>query len=198
MSASERVATVARVLSELYLHPPTPALRQALADPAMLQAWPLDDAASQRGIALVQGQTATAEDEARDHLYLFVGAGKPLAQPCESPYFSLDGLVFDDDTFAVRDWYRRYGLAAARTNMPDDHIGVQIAFIGSLVERGETQAAQEFLEAHLGRFVDQVLAGIRSHAISSTYQALAEFTEGFVAAVRTLPDSVAEGAATEA
>ncbi|WKD58811.1 TorD/DmsD family molecular chaperone [Corynebacterium caspium] len=199
---SERIAAAAKVVSELYLQAPSQQLRTALADPEMLAQWPLNDPASVRGISILQeainggagaagagggagGGAGTAEDEAHDHLYLYVGIGRPLAQPCESPYFSDDGLVFDEDTFAVRRWYQKYGMAAANHRLPDDHIGVEFAFIGELATRGELVAAQDFVTAHLGRFAPQVFAATSANAISPTYKALPELSQGILDSLAT-------------
>lgn len=180
---AQRIAAAGRVLSALYLAPPTPQLREALQDKEMLQVWPLHDELTNRGLQILQEEQASADAEAHDHLYLFTGIGRPLAIPYESPYFSFDRLVMDEDTFDVRDAYRAHGFAVPHEHIPDDHIGYEIAFVTELAgnnKPGAPAAIQEFVAKHLGRLAPLVTAAVREHATSSTYRALADLTDGWL------------------
>ncbi|PFG28135.1 TorD/DmsD family molecular chaperone [Corynebacterium renale] len=184
---AQRIAAAGRVLSALYLGAPDEQLRAALQDPEMLEVWPLHDDLTDRGLALLKEAPASAADEAHDHLYLFTGIGRPLAVPYESPYFSYDHLVMDEDTFAVRDTYRKHGFAVPHDNIPDDHIGYEIAFITELAGQnkpGAPAVVQNFVEKHLGRFAHLVTDAMREHATSSTYRALADLTDGWLSHVK--------------
>ena len=188
----------------MYLAAPNDELREALYSEEMLNEWPLSDPDSQQGVlTLKKTKPETDEQLKRDHLYLFKGIGKPLAEPHESPYLSDEGLVFDKQTFEVRDYYRRNGFQAPNFNRePDDHIGLEIAFLANLAERFATEietdedAAQEtlstmrsFLLEHLNMFALNVVDSIRKHANTAAYKALAEFTLGFINATTTLTKS---------
>ena len=44
-----------------------------------------------------------------DYTRMFVGIGKTLAPCWESVYFNEDGMLFQEQTLQVRQWYRRFG-----------------------------------------------------------------------------------------
>ncbi|HEY4599356.1 hypothetical protein [Corynebacterium sp.] len=87
MGAEQDLAAIsesALVVSQLFLAAPNSELRGALQDDGALAEWPLTDQQSQRGIAILrdavrEGNVDSHEDLERDHLYLFIGIGKPLA-----------------------------------------------------------------------------------------------------------------------
>lgn len=189
---AQRVLTTAVVLSPLYLAAPTPVLRANLANPAMQAAWPLSDKASTRGVEKLGGGADTAGALARDHLYLFTGVSTPLAQPYESPYFSADGLVMDERAGQVRACYARLGFAVPDVRYPDDHIGLEIAFVGECaraINAGDAEAPgllRKFLDEHLSTFAPQVTAATREHATTSIYSALPDLTDGLIASAYEL------------
>ncbi len=190
---AQRVLTAALVISPLYLAAPSRGLRGNLQDPAMLDAWPLADAASVAGVdtlrrAVDAGGADTEEQLAHDHLYLYTGVSTPLAQPYESPYFSGDGLVMDERAAQVRASYARLGFRAPDVRYPDDHIGLEIAFVAecarALNNGGDGDAAagvlRDFLDEHLSTFAPQVCAATREHATTAVYRALPDLTEGLI------------------
>ncbi|MDO5050098.1 MAG: molecular chaperone TorD family protein, partial [Actinomycetaceae bacterium] len=202
---AQRINAAGTVLSHMYLAAPTEELRAALYSKEMLSDWPLRDADSKQGVFTLQkSKPETAEELKRDHLYLFKGIGKPLAEPHESPYLSREGLVFDEQTFQVREYYRRYGFQAPNFNRePDDHIGLEIAFIANLADRysreveSDEGAAEQtlgdirtFLDEHLNQFAPDVIERIRKNANTAAYKALAEFTLGFLSAAEELTEEL--------
>lgn len=198
MGAEQDLAAIseaALVVSQLFLAAPNSELRGALQDDDALAQWPLTDQQSQRGIAMLreavrEGNVDSHEDLERDHLYLFTGIGKPLAQPYESPYLSKEGLLFEEQTVAVREAYAAHGLRVPNPRVPDDHIGYEFAFVahlaGQVAEGNATAlpALYRFVSEHLGCFSGDVAEGLREHARTATYRALAELSEGVLAHVR--------------
>ena len=95
-----------------------------------------------------------------DHLALFSGP-QPAAAPWESVWREKDRLLFGRRTQEVRDFYRAWGIAAERDGHdPEDHLGLELAFILFLVQsmggaasvascRGETP------QAALAAFMDE-------------------------------------------
>ncbi len=80
-----------------------------------------------------------------DYTRLFTGMRKLPVVPWESVYFSDERLVFQESTLKVRYWYRRYGLESVELyKEPDDHIGLEISFLGHLAKL--TLAAKESLD----------------------------------------------------
>ncbi|EPD30779.1 TorD/DmsD family molecular chaperone [Gleimia europaea] len=193
----ERISAAGKALSQLYLNAPGDELREAMYSAEMLHDWPLTDPDSVQGVrTLLSSRPESQEELKRDHLYLFVGAGRALAQPYESVRTSEEGLVFEEETFAVRAAYAKFGLRAPNFNRePDDHIGLEIAFLSDLAGRAAEQLAagedaqeirtamRDFLVDHLDRFAGEVVEDVRKHAKTALYKAVAEFTLGFIASV---------------
>ncbi len=86
--------------------------------------------------------------------------------PYESVFLDPSGLLCSDVSSEVYRFYRRAGfepdLASARVRC-GDHLGVEMAFMAELVDRGDLELQVKFLEEHLARWGP--LAGL---AISST------------------------------
>lgn len=65
---------------------------------------------------------------------LFVGPGKLLAPPYEGAYRNADRLLMQEETMAVRAFYRRCGIAVKRESaIPDDHLGFELEFVSYLL-----------------------------------------------------------------
>lgn len=99
-----------------------------------------------------------------EYARLFVGPGRVIAPVWESVYFNEARMVFQEETMQVRKWYRRFNVEPENLNAePDDHIGLEMAFVSHLAQLGlqaledgddekleELLAAQrEFMSAHL-------------------------------------------------
>jgi TorA maturation chaperone TorD len=164
----------------------------------------------ERGLSLLQSWAAAnagglAEPEfeviAKDYLYLFSGAGKPLAPAWESVYFSEERLLFQERTLQVRHWYERFGLQAElQGHEPDDHIGLELNFLAYLsslalraLESGDTAAVKEnlkaqedFLTQHLSQWVPAWADLVQKHAQTDFYRGIAYLAQGTVQAVAKL------------
>ena len=197
----DAVASACAFLAHLFLRKeagPTTVANLPAEDAA---AWPLSGreeggADTGAGIALlVRAIThpARERDLAADHARLFVGPGRVKACPWESVHRSEEGLTFEAETLQVRRAYARAGFQApALSREPDDHIGLELAFVGELVvaalearERGDTDgetlalsAAGEFVRDHLGvwgpGFADLVI----EHAATDLYRAAGHLLRG--------------------
>ena len=124
---------------------------------------------------------------------LFIGPGRLLAPPWESVYLSPDHLLFETQTRAVRTWYARFGLEAPNLRQePDDHLGLELAFMLHLnilglhaVEAGEPGRVRElltaqrtFLNDHLLRWAPLCLSRVVEHADTDAYRGLAYLAAG--------------------
>lgn len=193
---ASRVAVASQICSQLVLTPPTPELAALFSDPDAPGQWPLKDAAAEAALReAVAGEPATAEELRDDHFRLFVGPGRGLACPYESVYVSRDGLLFGDETFDVRATYARAGLSADPSE-PDDHLGVELAFVAELAGRiaahDERHLCAElggFLAQHLDRFAPQVLAEVGEHARTPIYRTLPALTRSVLVAAQELAAS---------
>ncbi|WP_237715540.1 MULTISPECIES: TorD/DmsD family molecular chaperone [Pelosinus] len=113
-----------------------------------------------------------------DYNRLFVGPGKLLASPYESAYRNAQGLVMQEETIAVRQFYLQAGIEVSNKNaIPDDHLGLEFEFICYLLSReGERLQAddsstanhyaalyQEFCQQHILSWVYQHCDDILTH-----------------------------------
>ncbi len=90
-------------------------------------------------------------------------------------------LMFQEKTLEVRNWYRRFGLQSEKLySEPDDHIGLELAFLAHLAKLGvqaideEDQeqfvalldAQRNFMSEHIlrwaPRFCEKVIAGAKT------------------------------------
>ncbi len=92
-----------------------------------------------------------------DHLALFSGP-QPAAAPWESVWREKDRLLFGRRTQEVRDCYREWGIAAEQDgHEPEDHLGLELAFMLFLVQHMGTAVASgqgQSPEAALAAFMD--------------------------------------------
>lgn len=190
----------AGVVSQLFCDAPSEALVGALATPGE---WPIDDPDSARALEECRvGLAAAGDDLARalrtDQFELFVGPGRGFACPYESVWLSPENLMFDEQTYQVREEFARLGLEApALEKEPDDHIGLEFAFVAEIAKCLPMAADEEslqalrgfladFLDNHLGRYAPEVLALVEKHATTPVYRALPALARGVLAEARAL------------
>jgi putative dimethyl sulfoxide reductase chaperone len=141
-------------------------------------------------------------DELRsDYTRLFIGPGKVLAPPWESVYYSEERLIFQEQTLKVREWYRRFGLESEKLhNEPDDHIGLELAFLTHLaglalqvLQDKDSEkldkildAKRQFLKAHPLKWAPYWQEEVEKHAQTDFYRGLALLTVGALKALDAL------------
>lgn len=127
---------------------------------------------------------------------LFVGPAKLLAPPYESAYRNAQGLVMQEETLAVRQFYLQAGIEVGNKNaIPDDHLALEFEFICYLLAReGErlqeddrltanhyAALYQEFCQEHILSWVyqhcDEVLEHGRTLLCRDTAVALTQFLQ---------------------
>ena len=167
----------------------------------------------QEGMDLIQKWThehAPAGDDGwfdtllHDYTRLFIGPDKVLAPPWESVFVQEGRLVFTETTLEVRQWYRRFGLELENLHKePDDHIGLELAFIANLatqagqaLEAGQEaeyqrlmQAQADFYQAHLGRWAVPYFDQLFEYARTDYFRGLGRLGRGVIYALETLMDS---------
>lgn len=178
----------------LYHEPALDFLAPLFADNLFAE-WPLDAdvEATRQGIALLSAFGAAWEPDQlallkSDYAALFVGPGPLLAYPWESVYLSEEHLIFDIQTLEVREIYRRFGLQApAAIREPDDHIGLELAFLVHLCSLGldacargdidgferSLQAQRGFLGDHVLRWAPIFMQRVIEHAATDYYRGVA-------------------------
>jgi len=156
-----------------------------------------------RGLLLLQSwgkQTARKSAEAfkalkNDYLQLFIGVDWVQAPPWESVYFSERRLLFQKQTLDVRNWYFKYNLLPEHmNNEPDDHIGLEMAFLSRLAELGLDalgrqdssafdrllQAQRDFTSQHFLRWAPIWCDLTEQNARTGFYRGLACLTRGAI------------------
>lgn len=200
------------LLGELVYQPPNEARLQALVSDGVFDESPLGDTNEhiRRGIALLQawGRDAWERNQAQamldlqaDYLRLFAGAGKLLAPPWESVYFSDEQQLFQEQTLKVRNWYRKYGLRIENLHRePDDHIGLELGFLARLAQLTVAALVDEnddavhelvrdqstFLNDHLLRWAPQWCDKVQEHAATDFYRGLAALVRGTLEECRAI------------
>jgi len=182
-----------RFLTAVFHEPPTNAFLTGLAAENLADEWPLSPAREETRIGLrLMGEFCGAWNESRlpdlesDFNRLFVGPGQPLAPPWESYYLSRDHLLFQEQTLAVRQAYRRFGLEAPHLHSePDDSLSIELSFMAELCAlcgkasrtgsgRGPDEiieAQRQFLASHLLRWAPQCLRQVIESARFDYYRA---------------------------
>lgn len=204
----DAVASVCAFLAHLLLRPDAAVAASAL-DQELIADWPLEpDADTAAGLVVLAAaaREPAAEEALRaDYAALFVGPGPMLACPWESVQRDEERLTFDRQTFEVRQAYAAFGRRAPRLNRePDDHIGLELAFVGELaasaltaLEAGDDAEAgrlasgaatfcAEHLEPWAPGFAAQVVAGART----PLYRAVGLLLAGAVPQLRPLLTAV--------
>ncbi len=145
-----------------------------------------------------------------DYARLFVGPDKLQAPPWESVFRSSEHLLFEKYTVQVREMYRRFGLQAPRLNAePDDHIGLELAFMVHLCSLaikaiGSGQSArfeecalamQEFLNDHLMKWAPEFAQRVIEAAETDYYRGVAYLLVGTLAETATVFERAGEAKA---
>jgi len=134
------------------------------------------------------------EDVQQLYQNLFVGPGHLPAPPWESVYRSHENIIFDEHTLAVRHFYADFGVRVPNSKEPDDHIALELAFMGRLTqecltavvenrrEDGATllSAQKDFLVKHLLAWVDEFCELLMKATHHPFYKGLALFTPSFL------------------
>ena len=130
-----------------------------------------------------------------DHAKLFVGPFELLAPPYESVYVDDVDRVMTRSTLALEHAYRQEGLDIG-LDEPADHVAAELEFMYYLVgEELEAlldldidtathylQTQQDFLEEHLGVWIEAFAENVVEHAETEFYRTVARETTRFVAA----------------
>ena len=119
------------------------------------------------------------EDASVDYMRLFVGVGKVLAPPWGSVYLDEDGLLFNEETLVVRQFYERFGMMLKeKYKEPDDHIGLELEFLAHLAEQNNNEAMVSFAKHMMLPWVSRWNDNVQQHARTDYYRGLANMATG--------------------
>ena len=125
-------------------------------------------AAHTRGIDLLQRSWESHEDDETirmDQDFLYGVSASARVSPFESVHVGEEQLVFDTETIQVRMYYSRLGLQAPRLHTePDDHLGLEFAFLSQGCQQMMTALEQDRTEDYT-RVRDIVAAFTAEHPL---------------------------------
>lgn len=200
-SHREDRAQLCRVLARLYRCEADDALLDALA--ALRVPTGADEGWARLHTWLSGRGENAVEALAVDYAAAFLAAGSAdgaAAIPCESIWTSKKKIYMQEAWEEVRAIYAGAGLGKADsfTDLPEDHLALELEFYALRVAQGDTAGALAFLDGHLLNWVPDFAAAIGSYAREDFYPALGALTVDFLRAERTLLAGLAEGAVQEA
>lgn len=169
-------AAVFALLGDLYLDPPTAdqlaTVRTWASRWAGLASAP-DLEAALEPLATVDPEDATRLNEAFTELFRGVVPDAP-----DPPYESLyrDGQLQGPSAQAVTQVYRDAGVALLGTGELPDHLGIELHFAGTLVERGDTGALTSFVSSHPGAWFADLRSRIEARDPPPFYRGLLAVT----------------------
>lgn len=121
-----------------------------------------------RGIDLLQRSWESHEDDdtiRMDQDFLYGVSASARVSPFESVRVGEEQLVFDTETIQVRMYYSRLGLQAPRLHTePDDHLGLEFAFLSQGCQQMMTALEQDRTEDY-ARVSDIVAAFTAEHPL---------------------------------
>ncbi len=199
----EEQALAYHFLGRCFYEAPRAEWLAALAGNRLFEAWPFPsrDDRTTAGLALLNAFCAGWNPAGLgalewDFNRLFVGPGEMLAPPWESVHRSKTKLTFQEPTLQVRELYRRFGVEAPAVHRePDDHLGLELAFVATLSDqaaeasgRGDTaqlarcfDAQRDFLQDHLLAWAPACLGLVEKHADTDYYRGAARLALGSLA-----------------
>jgi TorA maturation chaperone TorD len=109
---------------------------------------------------------ATLEELQSEYTRLLLGPEKLPAYPWESVYVTKERLLFQKSTLEVRDCYRAFGFIPAEyPHVADDHIALELDFLGRLSEMAEKASNQNEKEEVI-RFLEAQKDFMRRHLLN--------------------------------
>ena len=111
---------------------------------------------------------------------LFVGPAHKAAPPWGSVYTDYQEVMFGASTLELRAWMRACGITQTQhDNMPDDHIGLLIALLDSLLPE-RLDCALELLQLHLLPWCGHFFGILERETTHPLYRALARFCNAYL------------------
>jgi TorA maturation chaperone TorD len=108
------------------------------------------------------------------------------ASPQESVWFDEEGCICQQSMFQVREWYRRHGCEAENWRiLADDHLILQLAFLGELQRTGMFSEAARFLDEHLLRWIGQFSERVAGRCATRYFAGLNLLTAAYLEELRS-------------
>ena len=175
-----------RLLSRLY---------QAEVDETLLTSLktlvlPEENEDMKRGAADLREYLASAganaiEELAVDYAATFLAAGSAegaAAPPCESVYTSPKRIFMQEAWEQVSQLYAEKGLGKddALSDLMEDHLALELAFMAWLVDNGAVREQKTFLENHLLNWLPDFAVDVEQYGRTPFYKAVTKIALGFL------------------
>ena len=120
------------------------------------------------------------EESMWEYRRLFVGPSHKAAPPWGSVYTDYQEVMFGASTLELRAWMRLRGISQVQcNNMPEDHIGLLIALLDSLLPE-RLDCALELLQLHLLPWCGHFFGILKRETTHPLYRALACFCSAYL------------------
>lgn len=138
------------------------------------------------------------EDLHWDYTRMFIGPFELPAPPWESVYVRKDGLLFQENTMAIRNLYQNFGYEIKDINLEaEDHVGLELDFMfhlnklcldacqknnfsarSNVIYLAEEQS--QFLENHLLAFIPQFTQKVVNNAQTQFYSGMSKLLRSYL------------------
>ena len=155
-------------------------------------------AADLRNYLATRGPGA-AEELAVDYAAVFLAAGSAegaAALPCESVYTGPKRIFMQEAWEQVSRLYAEKGLGKddASSDLMEDHIALELAFMAWLIDNGTLQEQKAFLENHLLNWLPAFAADVEQYGRTPFYKAVTKIALGFLRLEQELLAALCGGA----
>lgn len=131
--------------------------------------------------ALKQPLPSEAE-VSREFARLFLGVGESTTPLSESVWTSPEHLLCQDAQLACRKIYREAGLETAGLyGLPEDHLGLQLAFTAVLILKEKADEAARFFAEHPGRWLPSFTDAVRARGDAQFFRTVADVLDAVAA-----------------
>lgn len=132
-----------------------------------------------------QLKNETIETFQFDFNRLFVGPNHLLASPFESSYENFEGMLMQQETIKVRNFYHHEGLQVENEGqLPDDHIQFELEFLLHLLNSNKhidpSSVYKLFLERHLLKWVPKHIKLVEKNSQNNITMAFAYLLKGLL------------------
>lgn len=143
----------------------------------------------EKALAMLSGQTdqKLIDDLASEYANIYLCHNYRIA-PTGSVWLTEEKLERQEPMFAVRDWYKKYGVSVPDWRVrSDDHIAHELQFLGYLCELGTSASladAAAFMDECMLVWIPDFATAVDERAHEPIYKASAQLTAAYLEELR--------------
>ncbi len=96
-------------------------------------------------------------------------------KPYESVYSGEEVRLMQEPWVEVKKFYKKRGWQMENSIYPEDHVAVELSFMGHMVAAGEQQDAKDFFALHITGWLPDLMQDIIEHQQANYYKKVAEY-----------------------